>query len=269
MKRVSFMGALAGVALMVTAGTATAAPELYQYFGGCLTDAPTGVPAAPDKTTNPKCENVAIGQTVYLPVWMKILTTGTTVRFYTFEVHATSANGGVVTGAGGQMRNLTDQFGGHPYTLTQPLPGDNTPDSANGYLRVTRGTGGGAIVIGPDFFTMGAQFGPLVDNPANGDRYVGYVSYTAQAAGHVDLYMNTPRGDQVVNVYQMGPNPTDGASNGVAFGATPAGTPDGDLTGLAFNQFSAFPDAGINIVPEPGTLGLLAMGLLALRRRRS
>jgi hypothetical protein len=257
------------VAFSATAAMATQ-PEYAQYFG-----TPSFVPPAVGVSTGPNSNptvDALPGTTVYLPVFLRVLSgdnaPNPTINFtYNFGVAGVATGSGFTTGGGvhSGVSSVCSVVSGGDATHTAPAAlgvgatelvdmGCNPAPSNNG-LRSDGAAGGG---VPQD------QFG----------YYLGYIAVNVGlgASGSIDLYMHTQSGAHYTSANSAGSNNTvaygwNSATN--APNVERAGSPMNDVIGTLNGQASTLPDATINVVPEPTTLGLLALGLVAARRRRS
>lgn len=268
------------VALAVT--VAFAAPsmaaltsvEIHQFFCGALTSDPgDAIPAFDDtcKTTDTGTTEATAGSTIYIPIWLKPLQgnnpgpTSVTAAF--FEVHGVTAST-----ADFVPRN------GHLYSGVFGNGGLNNSDGLEGDLSAATGGNPGVRYMEILGATVGTGTPMSSDAPGdsgNGAFYLGYfavqVAMTASVGDSIDLYFNVPRAGG--NKYATGS--TSGSQNTVGYQAS-GGTPNGarytstnnDVFGTVNNHFSTLSDYSIEVVPEPTTLGLLALGLLGVRRMR-
>jgi hypothetical protein len=252
--------------------------EINQYFGTPSLVPPVapqlGVPGNPTFVAMP-------GQTLYLPVFVRMQRGDATaanplLTSFLYGVSGVPTGGGTATGwtavgtnqALGTYENPLTDNGAEPPQAGVNAPTNNFSLIRNmGYQTSPPGTTG---VIGVSGSTL-----PPTD-PANNAWWVGTVAITvpSSATGGLDLYFRTgintalssaPYGttDQTAGATTVGYGMNGTNPDATRFGATAL------LTGRAQQFFSSLPDASITIVPEPGTLGLLAIGLLGLRRRRS
>lgn len=269
MKRMIGMVAAMALATSTAALGQDSLPEIHQYFtvaNAAAFNSPGGtgglVTTPLDWVTNPSI-TASPGSSVYLAVWIRALAgdnaAGTTINSYNYEI--TGQGGTGMTAGGSRVRDL-----GGPYvpTAPAPLPGADYGDlpGVDGQMF---GISGGNAGVG------------TITSTSAGDAAGAFliqiikIDVAASATGTLNLYMTTP----LTSASKYGTGGV-GSLTTVAFGATSAGAldkkraslPTGDILGSLNNRVSTTPDATIT-VPEPGTLGLLALGLLGLRRRRS
>jgi len=245
--------------------------ELHQYYGGALiNDAPGDgeiFGGGGDLTMNPTIQAMP-GDTVYLSIWIKPQLgdkTGglTSIRAYHFEQYGVGDGASYV---GGDTRN-TDFYSNED----EPVAGTGGPhDNCADRLQLVDRMGAAAAGDG-GFQSDG--LGLPFDDAGNGAFFLGWVAFQAGAPGsQLDLYFAVPDD----GVLRYATNATSGSLNTVGYGANPDGTPNGarcdndqaDVLGTVADRSSTVADATIVVVPEPTTMGLLALGLLAIRRRR-
>ena len=140
----------------------------------------------------------------------------------------------------------------------------------------------GCVSVTSDSNSMNSDGSGLpYSDPTNHAFLLTWLRFTIPAGlpvgAELQLYMNTPSS---VNSGQSRyvVNSTAGTHRSIAFGALDDGTmdqnqlnvnPPTEMNGAGVNHTSTLPDAIIRIVPEPATIGLLAVAALGLRRRRA
>lgn len=277
MKRL--IGMVAAMALLASsaANAQNTQVEIHQYFtltnaaalAGPGTGGATSTPA--DWATNPNV-TVPAGSTVYLAVWIRALRgdspNGTTINSYNYEITGTG-NTSRFHAAGDRTRDLGGVYLPTPGVAANPavdyvdLPG---ADSQMFGISGAVSTGGGSLTdtAAGDSAAPGAY---LI-------RVIAIDTTGAQPGDTLNLYMTTPQTS--ASKYQVGGNLASLTT--VAYGANASGGMDqkrasnltADVIGTLNDRVSSLPDASIHIlVPEPGTIALLGLGILALRRRRS
>lgn len=274
MRRILPMIAVA--ALTLSASNVFAVAELLQQFGGNFDG--VGIPADGPGNTNPTIDATR-GQTLNIPIWMTPLrgdhTSGTftVIRTFNFEASGRAVVGSLnsFTPVGSFNRNI------YANCVNQGAAAAGDPDSAN--------LPNSQLL----FQRMGCNPAPADNGMRNDgaglapDRgsayYIGYytISIPANAAigDTLEVFMHTPLNNQTPPAAD--PRYTSNASPmHIGFGmngANPnderqlAGNPSGLVTGTLYDQVSTLADLTIRIVPEPATIGLLAVAVLGLRRR--
>jgi hypothetical protein len=280
MKRVSTVCAIAAlVATALPLSSATAQTwEIHQYFG----NGSNGAPGNPSVSANP-------GTTVLLPVWIRMQGGDSTAQPAELLTSYLFGVSGQITGGTGVMTNFS--AGGASANAPHGTYADPLMDLTNAYSTVTgvNAPAGNFNLVNnmgyqssPPGTTsiIGSRGGSLPpDDSANGAWMVGTVAITiapGTAPGTVlNLWFRTGQNTPLSSAPYGTTDQTAGATT-VAFGVDGAGNPNATrfgatalVTGRAVNFFSSLADAQITVAPEPGTIGLLALGLLALRRRRS
>lgn len=276
MRRILPMIAVAAVAL--SASNVFAVAELLQQFGAPYDG--MGVPAVGPGLTNPDIQAMR-GQTLNIPIWMTPLrgdhTSGafTVIRTFNFEASGiATGNGGFAnfTMVGSTNRNI------YANCVNQGAAAAGDPDSAN--------LPGSQLL----FQRMGCNPAPadngmrsdgmgLAPDGGTASYFIGYYTISIPANATIgatlDVYMHTPLNNQVPPAAD--PRYTSNASPfNIGYGmngANPnderliAGVPSALVLGTLYDQVSTIADMRITIVPEPATIGLLAVAVLGLRRR--
>jgi len=264
--------------------------EIHQYFGTPSLTPPGTAVGVPN--VNPVL-TVLPGSTVYLPVFIRMQQGDATTSPSNLTGFLYGISG--VAGNGGTAANFTADAATSNRTL-----------AGSGYVSPTVTLAGGPAVTGVNAptnnFSLVSQLGYQTSAPGttvinsahslggadvNGAYWVGTVAINigagAAPGSTLDLFFREGP-NEIAGTVAGAPYATSDqsvASSNVAFGADSALNPDAFRFGTggatlingratAAEQFSSFADATIVVaVPEPGTLGLLALGLLGLRRRRS
>lgn len=268
MKRISMVVAMAAaVGIAFSAAPAVAQTwEMHQFFGEGSLVPPVGIPGLSGMDANPVAI-AAPGDTVYFPIFLRVVggdNVFTQVANARWRVYAVPNGGAATASTADQV--LVDYA---PYTEVETAGDGSTNASGPAGNSQLLGTTGYAGLLGQPAYFRSDGAGLPATYEGTGVYYLGYVGVNVGAAGSpsIDLYFATLGTNGGYSVQS-------GASNNLAFGwndDTMAPNSEklggGIIAGAGPNQFSTFPDA--SIIPEPGTMGLLALGLLAIRRRRN
>jgi len=276
MRRVlTIVGAMAAMAVLSSqAMAAHTAAEVHVFFGSGLVNPalnPDGsvIPAPAEVTAiSSQVTTAGPGAMVVFPIWMRVLpgdgaNSVSAFGFRVFNEGTTASFSPVAGGAGNDSRAV--------YPLTSQF--------------IAAGAGSGAshptIAALKEF--RSATFSQVIavgQNLGLGMYFLGWmkvqVSPTAHAGDRTDFSFSVGTGDGSRNIAFA----NAGSLTTVAFGGADAangsgglntyrrGNTNADVLGANSDNVSSLADASI-IVPEPATIGLLALGLLGIRRRRS
>jgi hypothetical protein len=276
------MAAVLALSIASTASAALSQAEIRQWYGGSQLNNPgentpfgAGVPGNPVIQAFP-------GDTVYISIWAKAALgdkTGgfTAITAYNYEQYGVGM-GSFSYAASHTRDNLGAYSGEVDGGMGSGLAHDNCPEmlqlvSLMGAVSATE-----SEVMRSDDNDDGSGSGPGFDDDDNDAYFLGWVAIqvgdSATAGDELQLFFSTP--DDSANKYAT--NSTVGSLNTVGYGHTEDGvTPNTarcdntnlDVFGTVNDRASSVADAVIEVVPEPTTMGLLALGLLAIRRRRA
>ncbi|MCK6484947.1 MAG: PEP-CTERM sorting domain-containing protein [Phycisphaerae bacterium] len=271
MRRIS--GVLAVAAVLAIGSAANAAYEYHVYFGPASVNAPVDFTPGVNNV-NPLVDAEA-GDIVSFPIYMSIQRGDSTQPFVNLFGYGINT-AYLATGTGGAALSATANMTPLPYdTLgAGPIAGTNPHNGATLLSLMTATAPPGSV----GFTSNGSGVQPSgLDQWGLPTYLMGWVSFQVNGAvgDRIDLYMQTN-----LNTPRFTSNSGTGSHNNVAFGYDPTtglpddtrilnGVPSGNPIGTLANQITATPDAVINIIPEPATLSLLALGLLGIRRRRA
>ncbi len=268
MRRVLMIaGAVAAMAAFSNrAMAAHTAAELHIFFGSGVSTA-GDIPASPsagDILVNPAAI-VSPGGSVVFPIWMRVLpgdgpTTWFGIGLRVFGEGATAAS----FSNGGNADNPA--LGGWtPSQRVIPGPGSGAPLSSVPSLREFRS--GQYIVKGGTDSNLGV-----------GTYLLGYMQVNAAPSAvlndHIDLSFVTGGGLTTQTNGSTGSATLATVAFGAGNGTNGLGllnTFRRDNTNLDIQGYgfaSNAPDASVTVVPEPTTIALLGLGLLAARRRK-
>lgn len=276
MRRTLLVAVAVVTAVAFTTVTAQAQPELHQFFGAPSLVPIVGTPAVAqaDMQTNPVV-TAAPGVTVYLPVFLRVLVGRNTAAGFTEDLNEQFqllgvGSSGMTSGMASAAATLRS-FGQSYTQVNNAAEAMNTGGPAGAFQML--GRTGNLGVIGQALMRSDGT-GIAYDNASLNAYYIGSIAVTVGATAplgsRLDMYFGTRNTTGSFSVTGTG------QSNGTAFGWNPTtnapnyegitgGTP---IAGAAPNRVSTIFDAEINVVPEPGTLGLLSLGVLGLIRRR-
>jgi hypothetical protein len=240
MRRHGFAAAIALVVAFVAGQTFAATMNFWLSVEGL--GELTGGPSVPNLT-------IDLGEEVTLTIWVQ--TQGAHLIGGTFSVAKTNAD--VVNTVDGSILAYDPVTFGQPRWNAGFFPGTST--AANVYHEPIFVAVGGPNGVGTQITefadtTYAAAFGayPLASFTIRGDQ-IGTTDLFFEVAGGGMAYSNTDPEDTLA-VFGAG-NDAINAHGNINLGGR-----------------SALADATITVVPEPASLGLLALGALALVRRR-
>jgi hypothetical protein len=256
---------LSAVATLSVAGSALAghtAIELYQYFGDPVVSPVQ--PGAPTNATPLANPNVVmnIGDTAWFPIYMELRSGNgrPTLASVGFEVYADGT-----AGLTNSANTSVTPFAADGNT-TLAAPGSNAAHSLGGV---------GTMLRGPQFHAKSAAS----PDPGNGTFFLGWMAVDGDSAGTSDLYLSVSV--DATKTYSF--TTTSATLNSLAFGADVGNASEADGindglngwrlqntnldVGVGAGLMSTLADASITVLPEPTTIGLLGLGLLAIRRR--
>lgn len=283
MKRLCGVFAMVAAVLAV-AVPASAVPELGLSLGNGIVDWDgVGSPWAPSVGVNPSVDvNVALGEsTVTFPIYLSVRRGDTTPAVLNVSAWGFQASS-LGTGLGAASYVSGANLAGLPYQTcgvgaAGSGPNIHWPGSTNmaqmqcissppGSLGYTSAGYGGVA---------GMQDGTDVDGAPM--YLLGFMTFqvSGDAGDSVSLRLHTRTATTTSGPFlgnaqplhlAIGYNPvTGGLDTDRLFNGAISGEP---IAG-AINQITNWDDAVVNIIPEPGTLALLALGALGLRRRRA
>jgi hypothetical protein len=265
--------ALAAVAALAVTSSAFAghtAIELYQYFGdpvvGNVGDPVPGAPTNGSPLANPDI-TVPGGAAVWLPIYMELRAGNgrPTLASVGFQVYA---NG---TAPLTNTANTSVTPFSADGSTTLAAPGDGTAHPAGGLGTMLRDT---------QFHAKTSAAG----DPGNATFFLGWMCVTVGnvPGAWTDLYFSVSNNSNLTYSFTT----TSATINSLAFGADPGNAAEADGindglngwrlqntnldVGVGTGLMSTLADATIHVeIPEPATIGLLGLGLLAIRRRRA
>lgn len=264
------LGLFAMAALAVASNSAFAGhtkAEVLMFLGDGVVN-PDGTEAASFTAGVTPVVDALPGDTVAYPVYVQVTAGDGTHSMSALGYDLWSSTGNaLITGASAPVSGV---------------PGWTGPSAA--------GTFDGATVDGAyrrltkRSYDTAAGPGEFVAAPSSA-IHIGWVSVDVSAAAMMDdqisLSLGIGEGAAAgASGMAITPVPTGGFT--VAFGWDATGVngmeglntyrqqaPAADVIGTTLNHRSTLEDGHINIIPEPATMGLLGLGLLAIRRRRA
>lgn len=279
---VTCLAAVAALAISSAAQAGHTAPELHVFFGAPSVN-PVSAPTDADDSLgdgindNPMVDALP-GDIVSLPIMVRMVNNATQdLRNIVVEVFGSGDTGSFSHAGSGAF----DIYQG---TVFGPAggggPGNGLPPSAAG----ANVAGSGVQMMAGMFSTRNQANGTTLFNTADGIRILGYVyfqvSNAAQPGEMLTLRFSNANAGAQQNLWGA-----SGAANQTIAYGWDAGNVEGDgdglnsyrlqdpnldvLSGFLTGQQSTLGDAKINVIPEPATMGLLGLGLLAIRRRRA
>jgi len=271
------LGALIAFSSTVQAGHSPV--ELNYFFGagavnpGSPPNQGSYVPNNADALVNQQIMAMP-GDIVCLPILVRMLAGNNASGFMNtvaVEIFAAGDSSSVAYDSGGVFNPFP---AGAPNLLVGPTAGSGAAHPSGGpgvqlmdTIVVTRNTavGGSALNVAAGTRLLGYVYVKVLNSAANGDMIDLYFSNST------DVTYNNAFGSALT------------ADRTTAFGA--AGQPDEsdadglnsyryqdanlDVIGVTLGLVSTLADASIKVIPEPATMGLLGLGLLAIRRRRA
>lgn len=280
---VNCLAAVAALAISSAAQAGHTAPELHVFFGTPAVN-PVGAPTASDDnlgngvTDNPSIDAYP-GDIVCLPIMVRMVGNASQdLRNIVVELFGTGDTN-MFSHAGNGAFDIY-QGGGAPGVQGGGGPGSGGPPTAAG----ANVPGAGIQMMAPMFATRNTADPTSLFNTADGIRILGYVyfqvSNSASDGDMLTLRFSNSNDAARQNVWGVAQN----ANQTIAYGWD-AGNVEGDgdglnswrlqdtnndvVTGTTNGHQSTLGDAKINVIPEPATMGLLGLGLLAIRRRRA
>lgn len=271
MRRVlTSMAMVAAVACYASNAMAAAhsAAEVHVFFGAGQVNPSTNpdgsvLPGGTELTSNPAVD-ANTNQVVLFPIWMRVIAGDggavNNLSSIAFRVWAEGATASFApAGQGSQaVFSATSQFlAATDGNMTTSHPSFST-------LKLLRG----------DYYSIKASSAPAL---GVGTYFLGWtkvmVKPSAALNDTISLFLSVGDSSTTRNITGN----QSGSLSTIAFGASSTdgvgglntyrrGNTNQDVLGN--NQVSTEADASIKVVPEPTTLGLLALGLLAARRRR-
>jgi hypothetical protein len=258
------MAAVAALAAFSnTAQAAHTAAEVHMFFGDpSLTapmagDVPTYTPGS-----NPLAQAES-GDTVWFPVFLQSLqspdVTGQGISAWASDLYTDNGLEGHVTATGASVNGVLMGTSAAGSSDTSLLQNHNETQMPGQLDRRSLHTGMQEGVLD---LANALPIGPAV--------HVGYMSLTVvgMLGDTIPLYLGVGGGTWAINpgapalTVAYGWDGTE--PNAVRFQNSAV-----DVIGTSPGHISSIEDASIRIIPEPATFGLLSLGLLVIRRRRT
>lgn len=221
--------------------------------------------------SNPQI-TLEVGQTATLNVWAQLATATSTVLGLNFaETNGAVINVDSVNVWNGAVGSYTDpETGEWAYDYWRWNGADTTTGAVGGFSAVGKfddRDSGGVAAVG--LSSTYASTDPTKRTPTPNKFWVGSFTFTATQAGETDIFLEVNHllilgnagfiGTPAAPVLLLGANDTTPVATSVD---------DKGVNYIAEFARSLLPDAHITVTPEPASLALLALGGLALLRRR-
>lgn len=283
MKRLCGIFAMVAAVLAI-AVPASAVPELGLSLGNGIVDWDgSGSPWTPSVGANPSVDvNVALGEsTVTFPIYLSVRRGDTTpavlnVSAWGLQISSLGTGSGLAAFMGGA------NFGAPPYQQLGIGPAGSGPNihwpGSTNLAQMQAGSSPPGS-LGYTSGGYGGSGGPSDATDVDGAPMylLGFMTFQVggDAGDVISLRMHTRTATTTSAPFLGNAQPLHLAlgyhpvSGGLDTDRLFNGAISGEPIGGAINQITNWDDAVINIIPEPGTLALLALGALGLRRRRA